>query len=110
VLRAEDALADGQGALIVRPRPGQVAQVLQQVAQVVEAPRRGGVLRAEDALVDGQSALVVRPRPGQVAAHFQVVAEIGGECRCGFILAFKCRVYYVPQLDIPHPQCAWVAG
>ena len=36
VLRAEDALADGQGALVVRPRPGQVALRPQQVAQVVE--------------------------------------------------------------------------
>ena len=71
VLRAKDALPDGQGALDVRPRLGQVAPRLQQAAQVVEAQRRIGVLRAEDALADGQGALDVRPRPGQVALRIQ---------------------------------------
>ena len=36
VVRPQPGRQDGQGALVVRPRPGQVALRLQQVAQVVK--------------------------------------------------------------------------
>ena len=67
MLGAEHLLADRQRALEERPRRREVALVLQQQGEVVEAPRRIGMLGAEHLLRDRQRALAERPRPDKVA-------------------------------------------
>ena len=73
MLGAERLLADRQGALEERPRRREVALVLKQDGEVVEARRRIGMVGAERLLADRQRALEERPRAGEVA----LVAEAG---------------------------------
>ena len=69
-------LANGQRPLVVRPRPGQLALVLQQEAQIVQAGRRVGVVWSQRLLPDRQRPLVGGPCPGQVALVLQQPPQI----------------------------------
>ena len=76
MLGAERLLVDRQRALVERPRRRQVALVLQQGGEVVEARRGVGMLGAEHLLADRQRALVERPRRRQVALVLQQAGEV----------------------------------
>jgi hypothetical protein len=67
MIRPKSGCEDGQGALEVGPCPGQVAHVILQRAQVVEALGGLRVVGAERFFFDGKGVLVVWPRPRQVA-------------------------------------------
>ena len=77
MLGAESPLADGQRALVERPRPHNVALVLEQDGEVVEARRGVGMLGAERLFVYRQCALHERPRPHNVALVLELAAVRG---------------------------------
>ena len=64
---AERLLPDRQGALEERPGCGEVALVLKQHGEVVEARRRIGMVGAERPLADRQGALEERSGAGKIA-------------------------------------------
>ena len=76
MLGAERLLVDRQRALVEGPRRRQVALVLQQHGEVVEARRRIGMLGAERLLADRQRALEEGPRRRQVALVLQQHGEV----------------------------------
>ena len=81
---AVGALVDGQGALVGGAGGGEVAQVLQHAAQVVDADGDGGVVGAVGALVDGQGALTGGAGSGEVAEglkHAAQVVDVDGDVR-----------------------------
>ena len=61
MLGAERLLADRQRPLVERPRAGEVALVLKQAGEVVEARGGRGMLGAERLLADRQRPLEERP-------------------------------------------------
>ena len=65
-----------EGSFEERPGARQVALVLQQTSEVVEARRGLGMLRAERLLADRQRALVEWPRPGEVALGLEQAGEV----------------------------------
>jgi hypothetical protein len=67
VVRAEDALVDFQRALQEGPGGGQLALILEQEGEVVEAVGGVGVVGAEDAFAGLEGALQEGPGGGQLA-------------------------------------------
>ena len=72
VLSGVEALAHGQGALVIGQRPGRLAQRLQYDCQVVETVHQFGVvLVGVEAFAHAQGALQVRQRPAGLAQRVQ---------------------------------------
>jgi hypothetical protein len=65
MILAQKLATDSQRPLEMRPRPGQVAHVLKDTAEVVEVARHVRMVWAKGHLVQPQRPLVMRPRPGQ---------------------------------------------
>ena len=67
---------DRQRSLEQRPRAGEVALVLKQEGEVVEARGGLGMLRAQRPLADRQRAFEQRPRTREVALVFKQAGEV----------------------------------
>ena len=76
MLGAERLLVNRQRALQEQPRRCQIAVVVKQHSEVIEAHRRIGMFGAERLLADRQRALEERPRRGQVALLLKQAGEI----------------------------------
>ena len=61
---------------VERPRAGEVALVLKQEGEVVEARGGLGMLGAERLLADRQRPFVERPRAGEVALGLKQAGEV----------------------------------